>query len=134
MIGIYCITNPSGHIYIGSSNNIQRRWKQYKRLNCKQQPAIYNSFIKYGVENHQFDIHLECAEQDLLYFEQLYIDGLKPELNCSKVAKNNVMYGPANPRWKGGFDRKEYDKKRKKQKAEYDRNRRLMKKGIYECD
>ncbi len=32
MIGIYKITNPEGKIYIGQSIDIDRRFKEYKRL------------------------------------------------------------------------------------------------------
>ena len=50
------ITSPLNKIYIGQSINIENRWKQYKRLGCKKQIKLYNSFIKYGVENHTFEI------------------------------------------------------------------------------
>jgi len=56
MIGIYKITNPKGKIYIGQSINIKRRFNEYKRLNCSQQPKIYNSLLKYGSDNHKFEI------------------------------------------------------------------------------
>lgn len=58
MIGIYKITNPSNKIYIGQSWNIEKRLKGYKTNNnyCKNQTKLYNSFQKYGWENHQFDI------------------------------------------------------------------------------
>ena len=45
-IGIYKITSPSNKIYIGKSNNINRRFKEYIKLRCKQQPKLYNSFKK----------------------------------------------------------------------------------------
>jgi group I intron endonuclease len=59
-IGIYKITNPNGRIYIGQSTNILLRWGKYKKLHCKDQPSLYNSLLKYGVENHTFDIVEEC--------------------------------------------------------------------------
>ena len=51
--GIYKITSPSGKIYIGCSNNIYKRWSRYRHPeSIKKQTYIYNSLIKYGVENH----------------------------------------------------------------------------------
>lgn len=60
MTGIYKITSPSGKNYIGQSINIEKRFKQYFFLNCKQQYKIYNSLKKYGVENHIFQVIEEC--------------------------------------------------------------------------
>lgn len=72
--GIYCTTNPSGKIYIGSACNIKRRFGQYNRLSCKNQLKIYNSLAKYGPENHKFDILEYCEVDKLLEKEQMYLD------------------------------------------------------------
>lgn len=59
MIGyIYKITNPKGKIYIGQTCNIERRIKEYTRCNksLKNQRLIYFSLLKYGFENHKFEI------------------------------------------------------------------------------
>lgn len=56
MTGIYKITSPSGKIYIGQSWDIDKRFKKYNNLYCKSQKKLYNSFIKYGVEKHTFEI------------------------------------------------------------------------------
>lgn len=53
---VYKITSPSNKIYIGSTNNITKRWGYYKSYNCKVQIKLYRSFIKYGVENHIFEV------------------------------------------------------------------------------
>jgi group I intron endonuclease len=78
MIGIYKITSPSGKIYIGQSWNIQNRFSQYKLLQCKGQPKLYNSLLKYGSEAHKFEIEQECSEnvcQSILdEREQFFID------------------------------------------------------------
>jgi group I intron endonuclease len=72
-IGIYKITNPKGAIYIGESNDINRRWdKEYMNLKCKQQRKLYNSFVKYGVENHTFEIVKECTIEEIPYYERHY--------------------------------------------------------------
>lgn len=87
MIGIYKITSPSGKIYIGQSINIQKRWKHYAELfNCKNQPKLYNSFLKYGVDKHKFDVIALCLAEDLNEIERYYQDLFsaigKNGLNC----------------------------------------------------
>jgi group I intron endonuclease len=64
MIGIYKITNPKGTMYIGQSRDINKRFYYYKLSNnwIKEQRKLYYSFLKYGVENHIFEIIEECNE------------------------------------------------------------------------
>ena len=84
--GIYKITNPSGKVYIGEALDIHRRWKHYKGLHCKRQPPIYNSLLKYGVENHLFEIVEECALDELKcrerYWQEFYDVLSEKGLNC----------------------------------------------------
>lgn len=68
---VYMITSPSGRIYVGSTNNIIRRWKRYKILDCKGQVKLYRSFIKYGVDNHIFEIVWTGDIVDVLKYECL---------------------------------------------------------------
>ena len=72
MIGVYKITNPKGKIYIGSSKEIHIRFKRYKKLQCKTQPKLYNSLLKYGVENHIFEIIEECSFDELFKRESYF--------------------------------------------------------------
>jgi len=86
MIGIYKITSPKGRVYIGQSIDIEMRFKHYKAMyNCKGQTKLYNSFLKYGVENHQFEILCECDVLELnkkeRHYQELY-NVLKNGLNC----------------------------------------------------
>lgn len=67
--GIYKITSPSNRIYVGSTKNITRRFRDYRNLKCQKQRKLYNSFIKHGVENHKFEVITECEEIDLLKLE-----------------------------------------------------------------
>ena len=95
MTGIYKITNPKGKIYIGQSVNALERLSHYKRFDCKEQPKIYNSLIKYGVENHTFEIINFCNVDELNYFERYYqelYDVVKNGLNC-KLTKTNDRSG-----------------------------------------
>jgi len=76
MIGIYKITNPKGKIYIGQSVNINKRWNRYRNLiqsDCIGQPLLYRSFIKYGIDNHCFEIIELCNIEKLNEFESKYI-------------------------------------------------------------
>lgn len=85
--GIYKITSPTGKVYIGQSTDIKKRWAKYMQIKyVKGQPAIYRSFIKYGVEAHQFDIIEYCTEEDLNCSERFWQDEFdvlgKDGLNC----------------------------------------------------
>jgi group I intron endonuclease len=79
-IGIYKITNPNGKIYIGQSINIKHRWKYYSKMKCNDQPKLYNSFKKYGWENHIFEILEECSVEQLdkreIYYKQQIIENI----------------------------------------------------------
>jgi group I intron endonuclease len=94
MIGIYKITSPSGKIYIGQSNNIERRFAKYNSIaNTKEQPALVRSFIKYGVINHVFEVIEECEIEQLnireRYWQEFY-DVLKYGLNCQLVPTDTL--------------------------------------------
>jgi group I intron endonuclease len=85
MIGIYKITSPTNKIYIGQSINIEKRFLDYKKLRCKSQIALYNSFVKHGIETHLFEIIEDC-EIELLnererYWQDFY-NVLESGLNC----------------------------------------------------
>jgi hypothetical protein len=91
MIGIYKITSPSNKIYIGQSTNIKQRWNQYNNLACKSQTKLYNSFQKYGVNNHVFEVIEECNENQLLERETHWKNYYKvleiPSLCCRMDGK-----------------------------------------------
>ena len=93
MIGIYKITSPSGKIYIGQSVNIEKRINNYRNKNCKKQIKIYNSLIKYGFENHKFEILCECEINSLneleRYYQDLYNVISKNGLNLSLTKSND---------------------------------------------
>jgi group I intron endonuclease len=109
MIGIYKITSPSGKIYIGQSVNLKTRFRKYKYLNYKNQPHLYNSFVKYGYENHVFEIIEECNLEQLnekeiywgLYYNVLGEMGLNCRLGdakgkCSEETKQKIGQGNKN--------------------------------------
>lgn len=103
MIGIYKITNPKGKIYIGQSTNIKERFRKYNKLSNKRQIKLYNSFQKYGVSNHQFEIIEECSEYQLNeremywgnYYNVMGDNGLNLRLgkgrgSCSENTKSKI--------------------------------------------
>lgn len=95
MIGIYKITSPTNKIYIGSSTNIEQRKDKYRRLGCKSQRRLYNSFIKYGWENHIFEIIEECdinklLERELFYGLLFNVLSKHTGLNC-RLPKNDDL-------------------------------------------
>ena len=95
--GIYRIINlVNNKFYIGSSNNIERRWSKHKRmLNCNKHHSrhLQNSWNKYGQENFIFEIIEECLKEILLEREQWYLDELQCYLreNGFNVCKNVVQ-------------------------------------------
>jgi group I intron endonuclease len=105
MIGIYKITNPNGKIYIGQSINIERRWKKYKDWINHNQPKIFRSIKKHGIENHKFEIIEECdifiLDERELYWKQYYLDIL---------GWNNMLFCQLND-GNGGFRSEETKRK-----------------------
>lgn len=92
LTGIYKITSPTNRVYIGQSVDIKKRWGDYKCLDCKSQTALYNSLLKYGVENHTFKIISRCYEEQLNEFERDFqeaYDVIKTGLNCFLTKTNN---------------------------------------------
>lgn len=65
------ITSPNGKIYIGSTKNVNDRWRYYKNLNCKAQVKLYNSLKKYGSDNHTFEVIWEGDINDMLRYEAI---------------------------------------------------------------
>jgi group I intron endonuclease len=74
MIGIYKITSPSNKIYIGQSINIKKRWYEHKYSYKTKKSKLYSSFIKYGIENHVFEVIILCLIEDLNRLEKHYVD------------------------------------------------------------
>lgn len=103
IVGIYKIVSPTGKIYIGQSIDINRRWKKYLYLKCKNQTKLYNSLKKYKPKNHLFQIIEECQtskldEREIFwgeYYNSLGKNGLNLKLgngkgSLSKEVKNKI--------------------------------------------
>ena len=76
--GIYSITNTiNGKIYYGSSNNIEKRWKEHQYQLVKNKHAnhyLQTSWNKYGESIFKFEIVKEVPVDQLLDKEQTYLD------------------------------------------------------------
>lgn len=96
--GIYKITNKiNNHAYIGLSIDIERRWKEHKKM--KYRACIYDAFIKYGIENFQFTILEECQKDKLNEQEKYWIayyDTYKNGYNSTSGGEGG--YGNGNRR------------------------------------
>ena len=96
--GIYKITSPSERVYIGQGVNIYNRYKKYKINSCKGQTRLYNSILKYGWENHLFEIIEECEVEDLNSRERFWQDKYdvlsEKGLNCklTKTDTQRIIY------------------------------------------
>jgi len=129
MIGIYKITSPSDKVYIGQSIRLEERIIEYqKQINCSGQPKLFNSILKYGIENHKIEIIEECSIENLnkreRYWQDYYnvlIDGL----NCL-LTKTDVLPSVVSKETKQKISKA---KKGKKQSNEHVQKRVASKNG-----
>lgn len=96
--GIYKITSPSNRIYIGQSSDLKERFRRYKHLHrSKLLTKLYRSFLKYGIENHKFEIIEECLPELLnereRYWQDYYNVNSKNGLNCRLTTTENKSGG-----------------------------------------
>lgn len=88
--GIYSIMNRvNNKRYIGSSTNIENRWKRHVKLlddGKHHSRHLQRAWMKYGKENFVFKIIIRCLVDELLDYEQAYLDRYIPEYNVSPAA------------------------------------------------
>lgn len=119
--GVYKITNTiTGDFYIGSSNNVKRRWREHKKPSVwKNYPnkQLYQDMQKYGVDKFEFQVIAEAEESFLKEKEQKFIEMLKPTYNNRNA---NGIDIERYKEYKKEYN-KEYQKtdKRKKYQKEY---------------
>lgn len=94
--GIYKIQNIQNlKVYIGSAKNFKERfYRHIRNLDNKTHinSFLQNSWDKYGKDNFIFVPLLECGEDELLGWEQYFLDMYQPEYNICKVAGNTLGY------------------------------------------
>lgn len=76
--GIYFIKNKiNNKLYIGSAQDFNERWARHKTtLNTKthHNKHLENAWDKYSEDNFEFIVVLYCDIDNLLYYEQLFLD------------------------------------------------------------
>ena len=114
---VYKITNTiTGDCYIGSSNDVKRRWRNHKcQSRWKQHPnnPMYLDMKKYGVDSFVFEILAEIEAGSLKEIEQRFIETLKPTYNQMNA---NGLDAERRKEYKKGYEKTD---KRKKYKEEY---------------
>lgn len=105
--GVYEIINTiTGDFYIGSSVDLDRRRKQHFCEYCwKHEPnkPLYKDMKQYGKNNFLFKTIWLCVPEELKKYEQITIQKYKPKYNRYAAC--------------GRLNKREYDKKRYKEKA-----------------
>jgi group I intron endonuclease len=103
--GVYAIRNlVNGKCYVGSSKNIENRWKEHKhKLNSGRRwghSALENAWSKYGPETFEFVI-LEQVDNidDLLSTEKRWIDQLDSyrtgyNSRPDAISNHGLVFGP----------------------------------------
>jgi group I intron endonuclease len=144
--GVYCIVSPSYKKYIGQSVNMRKRIMQYLNGQGVGQRKLYNSFRKYGIENHRFCVLEFCEESEMDGIEKFYISFYRctDELNLQGGGANGraseetkeKMRGPrphARGRIKSEEERQKISEALKlltaEKKAEINEKQRLKKLG-----
>lgn len=89
--GIYKITNLlNNKCYIGSAIDIKHRWKVHQRFlkNSKHHSILLQrAYDKYGKENFKYEIiDYVSSPKNLIKYEQLWLNEVKPEYNVCKNA------------------------------------------------
>jgi group I intron endonuclease len=83
--GIYKITNiVTKDFYIGKAKNLSRRKTQHfgdLRRGVHHNIHLQRAFDKYGESSFVFEIALYCEDFELHYYEQKFVDILKPSYN-----------------------------------------------------
>lgn len=112
MIGIYKIKNKiNKKIYVGQSNNIQRRWREHLRSgqpekysnsnNRDIEMPLHRAMQKYGVENFELEVLEECDIAELNIKERYWINQLNS--TDKNIGYNILNGGQENIGAKGEF-------------------------------
>jgi hypothetical protein len=108
---IYTITNPEGQVYVGYTGSRPNvRWAkhraQYKHGKCSL-VKLYESFVKYGIENHTFEVIEQVATRvDAMARETILIlqhralgKDLNTHLSTFRIGQYNKKSGELIKEW-----------------------------------
>lgn len=97
--GIYRWCNLiNGKSYVGSAVNLRNRFYQYLSHShitnelIRSNSNIHKALLKHDYSNFKLEILLYCNDNDLIKWEQYYIDLLNPEYNILKVAGSTLGF------------------------------------------
>lgn len=95
--GIYKIESSikDKRVYVGSSINLQRRWRDHLKLlrnNKHHSIKLQRHYNKYGESDLQFVVLEVCIYEFLLIREQYYIDLYNPYFNILKIAGSQLGF------------------------------------------
>ena len=135
--GIYKITNTiTGDFYIGSSNDVKRRWREHKWPSrwkkCPNNP-MYLDMQKYGVDKFEFQVIAEVEAEQLKKIEQQFIETLNPKYNSQRA---NTGVGARKGRV-AEYEKERYQKYRGEileQQKQYYESHKQQKKQYYESN
>lgn len=104
---IYKITSPAGYVYIGKTINLRNRYNDHKRKNIKSNSFINKSLLKYGFDNHKFEILDEVALSSLSNAERFYISICKSYNGINPMGMNLTVGGDGTSGYKHSEEYKE---------------------------
>jgi len=94
--GIYQILNlHNGKRYIGSAVNPPNRKRQHFQSLARgdhHSVSLQRAWNKYGADKFKFIQLIFCAKENLITYEQDFIDGYKPEYNISPKAGSQLGF------------------------------------------
>lgn len=86
---VYKITNTvTGDFYIGSSNDVKRRWTDHKKPSMRKKypnNQMYLDMQKYGIDKFEFEIFEEAEPYKLKEVEQQFIEKMHPTYNRNRA-------------------------------------------------
>lgn len=93
--GIYKISNAvDGRIYIGSTIDFYKRYKDHKRkikLKTHANKYLQSFNDKYGSDSLIFEVVCICKKECLLFSEKYFIELLLPHFNIKKIIERKYF-------------------------------------------
>jgi group I intron endonuclease len=94
--GVYLIENvANGRRYVGSANSLKKRFREHRRQLSEgrhHSRFLQRAWNKYGPLFFRFTVVAYCSRDDLLFYEQRLIDGLRPDYNTAPTAGSQLGY------------------------------------------
>lgn len=95
MTGIYAITCvPTQKVYIGSSVDITRRWREHRRelrRGMHSNRHLQRAWAKHGELSFVFSIIESCDAKILVEREQHHVNERRPRLNGTAIVRPNFL-------------------------------------------